>query len=140
MKTKYTILLCAFFLFSANAKKDNIIYFKNETLDSCYKKPMSPAVQNCMIYLSTQNKNRYEDEYKEFIQKVTSSKNNLDNYNEFISLIKKAKESWDIYISNECLAEGFINEKNSVAFFTDYNSCLATAYEKRINYYKNYQL
>lgn len=139
MKTQYIILSIFLFSFSVNANNDNSVYFKNETLDSCYKKPMSPAVQDCMIYLSTQNKRKYEAEYEKFIVKVVSSKKDFTNYNDFFSSIKKAKESWDRYIDNECLAEGYINEKNSVALYTDYNACLATAYEKRINYYKDYQ-
>ncbi len=45
----YFLLCVPTFIVRASVNED---YFKQEALDSCYRKPMSAAVQNCMIYLA----------------------------------------------------------------------------------------
>ncbi len=137
---KVLIMAALIFIFSGNALADNdITFFKNETLETCYNKRMSPAVQNCMIYLSDKKKQDYEKEFKLLVKKAQESKNEFHNYNEFMKSIKSSKKNWDSYIKEECLAQAYLDENDSFAFHTDRNVCLIKGYSERITFYKNYQ-
>ena len=137
---RYTILIfCLVFTINTLAEEKNIIFFKNESLDSCYRKPMSPAVQNCMIYLSGQKKTEYEKQFKVLLKKIGSAKDEFHNYNLFLKSLNLAKSKWDEYIERECMAQAYLDEDESFAFHIDKNVCLINGYNERIVYYKNYQ-
>lgn len=121
------------------AEEKDIIFFKNESLDSCYRKPMSPAVQNCMIYLSGQKKREYEKQFKVLLKKAENVKGEFHNYSLFLKSLYLAKSKWDEYIEGECMAQAYLDENESFAFHIDKNVCLINGFNERIIYYKNYQ-
>ena len=124
---------------NAFSEEKDIAFFKNENLDSCYRKPMSPAVQNCMVYLSGQKKTEYEKQFKLLLKKVGNAKDECHNYNLFLKSLNLAKSKWDEYIERECMAQEYFDENESFAFHIDKNVCLINGYNERITYYKNYQ-
>ncbi|WP_241578171.1 DUF1311 domain-containing protein [Rosenbergiella nectarea] len=137
---KKYIIFALSITFSASVFAENeIVFFKNETLDSCYKRTMSSAVQNCMIYLSENKKKEYEKQFNTLIKNATNEKEEFHNYNEFLNAINSSKKKWDEFVEDECLAEAYLDEKESFAFYTDKNACLVKAYNERIEFYKNYQ-
>ncbi|WP_261641899.1 hypothetical protein [Erwinia mallotivora] len=134
------ILMFLFFLqFSDIAMAGDDDYFKNETLESCYSKPVTAAVPNCMIYLADQKKTEYENKFSSLLKKAELSKNDFHNYHEFVKHLKASKKYWDSFMGEECLAEAWLDENDSFAFHTDKNACMVRAYSERINYYTNYQ-
>lgn len=118
---------------------DGIEFFRNETLESCYSKNMSAAVQNCMIYLADRKKAEYEKAFDYFITKIKKSKGDFHNYDNFLQSARETKKRWDLYIKEECVSQAYLDEKESFAFYTDNNACLIKAYSQRIDYYNKYQ-
>jgi hypothetical protein len=132
------LFILPFQVMSSDLKDDNP--YKNDTIDSCFHKPMSGEVNACMIYMNGKEKNNYEKEFSRFKNKMTSSKDDLNDYDNFKPSILNAKKFWDKYIENECQANAHLNFNDSYAYYTDYNVCLAKAYKERANFYKGYKL
>lgn len=137
---KYTLLTVMVLFTSAANAGDEGEYFNNETVESCYSKPMSQAVQGCMADLSIKEHDEYEREFKILEDKILSSKSSLNNFVDFHRSILAAKKSWDGFIKNECRAIAQLDMKGSYAYQSDYSACLVKGYQQRIAYYKAYQL
>ncbi len=119
---------------------DEVEYFNNETVESCYSKPMSQAVQGCMEDLSNKKHTEYERAFRDFLNKIISSNSSFNNFADFHHSILAAKKSWDDFIKNECMAIAQLDIKGSYAYQSDYSACLVKGYQQRIIYYKAYQL
>ncbi|EOS96626.1 hypothetical protein LU631_16625 [Erwinia tracheiphila] len=135
---KIILTLPVLLLFSSVAAEDDD-YFKNEILESCYSKPVTAAVPNCMIYLADQKKTEYENQFKSLLKKVELRKDDFHNYKDFVQHLRKSKDQWDSFIGEECITEAYLDEYDSFAFHTDKNACTIKGYSERINYYANYQ-
>lgn len=137
---KYRVLAVLMLSVTASDAEDKIDYFKNETVESCYSKPMSQAVQGCMEDLSNKKQTEYEREFNNFLNKIISSNSSFNNFADFHHSVLAAKKSWDDFIKNECMAIAQLDIKVSYAYQSDYSACLVKGYQQRIIYYKAYQL
>ncbi|WP_338494780.1 hypothetical protein VRB23_09515 [Erwinia aphidicola] len=137
---KYRVLAVLMLSVTAADAEDKIDYFKNETVESCYSKPMSQAVQGCMEDLSNKKQTEYEREFNNFLNKIISSNSSFNNFADFHHSVLAAKKSWDDFIKNECMAIAQLDIKGSYAYQSDYSACLVKGYQQRIIYYKAYQL
>lgn len=137
---KYRVLAVLMLSVKASDAEDKIDYFKNETVESCYSKPMSQAVQGCMEDLSNKKQTEYEREFNNFLNKIISSNSSFNNFADFHHSVLAAKKSWDDFIKNECMAIAQLDIKGSYAYQSDYSACLVKGYQQRIIYYKAYQL
>lgn len=137
---KYRVLAVLMLSVTAADAEDKIDYFKNETVESCYSKPMSQAVQGCMEDLSNKKQTEYEREFNNFLNKIISSNSYFNNFADFHHSVLAAKKSWDDFIKNECMAIAQLDIKGSYAYQSDYSACLVKGYQQRIIYYKAYQL
>ena len=117
---------------------DGTLYFKDETLESCYDKTISAVIQSCLIYLEYEKKKVYTATFNDFMKRVAQDKKYFFDYNLFVKLIKKTKLDWDRFIKNECLAEATTLQKDGFGYSYAYNRCLILGYESRIQYYKDY--
>ena len=118
---------------------DGTLYFKNETIESCFSKTGSAVIQSCFIYLEGDKKEAYTTAFNQFMKKVDQKKTFFFDYKSFVKLIKQAKLDWDKFIKNECLAEATTFEKGGFVYSDVYNRCLILGYESRIKYYEAYQ-
>ncbi|WP_338584385.1 hypothetical protein VRC37_09275 [Erwinia aphidicola] len=137
---KYRVLAVLMLSVTAADAEDKIDYFKNETVESCYSKPMSQAVQGCMEDLSNKKQTEYEREFNNFLNMIISSNSSFNNFADFHHSVLAAKKSWDDFIKNECMAIAQLDIKGSYAYQSDYSACLVKGYQQRIIYYKAYQL
>lgn len=139
MKKNLLLLLALVFPLNTYAAKKDGDYFKDETLESCYQKKMSAAVQNCMIYLSDKKKQEYDKQYHLLLENAWKRKDQFHNYTLFINAMAASERHWQNFIDQECLAQAYLDEIESFAFYTDKNACLIKAYSERMKFLKNYQ-
>lgn len=50
-----------------------------------------------------------------------------------------SERHWQNFIDQGCLAQAYLDEIESFAFYTDKNACLIKAYIERMKFLKNYQ-
>ncbi|WP_338507479.1 hypothetical protein VRC14_12415 [Erwinia aphidicola] len=89
---KYRVLAVLMLSVTAADAEDKIDYFKNETVESCYSKPMSQAVQGCMEDLSNKKQTEYEREFNNFLNKIISSNSSFNNFADFHHSVLAAKK------------------------------------------------